>query len=241
MSLITLLALGLHKWIREDLRAKTLSSFEDEGSQFGRMAFSIWDFNSTSKEEAEDLKYFNGEQLSLLLAEDELAIRKAQRSVAVRAKLWARRLSGILMSVILQAAVSTLIVQLTITSGQLEDTIRSSSMLQGLSPVASSIVPATVSVLNAMQPPIITAISKFEQWDSAGTYIKWMVWRLFISKFLNVMLQVCEGTRQTLCPCGCGGMHAHSPVICPRLAPVRPNGVCVSKKSHSKACIAAVL
>lgn len=45
--------------------------------------------------------------------------------------------------------------------------------------------------MNAVQPPVLTLIAQFEGWDESGSYIKWMVWRLFISKLLNVLIQVC--------------------------------------------------
>ena len=44
--------------------------------------------------------------------------------------------------------------------------------------------------MNSIQPPLLTAIASFEHWDDNGSYIKWMVWRLFIAKLLNVGIQV---------------------------------------------------
>ncbi len=89
----------------------------------------------------------------------------------------------------LQAVAAFVIVQLTITSADLEEIVRQGSV-KFLLPFASSIVPAAVSLLNAVQPPVIRLIAAFERWDDGGAYTKWMVWRLFISKLLNVMIQV---------------------------------------------------
>lgn len=52
-------------------------------------------------------------------------------------------------------------------------------------------MPAAVSIMNGIQPTLIAKIATFEGWDDSGSYIKWMVWRLFISKLLNVIIQVC--------------------------------------------------
>lgn len=51
-------------------------------------------------------------------------------------------------------------------------------------------VPVAVTLLNAFQPPIIIKLAKFEQWDDPGRQVKYTVWRLFIAKLLNVLLQV---------------------------------------------------
>ena len=52
------------------------------------------------------------------------------------------------------------------------------------------LVPVAVSLLNAFQPPIIIKIAQFEQWDDPGRQVKYTVWRLFVAKLLNVILQV---------------------------------------------------
>jgi hypothetical protein len=56
--------------------------------------------------------------------------------------------------------------------------------------VAHAQVPAAVSLMNAVQPPLLKLIAGFEKWDESGSHIKWMVWRLFISKVLNVVIQM---------------------------------------------------
>ena len=51
-------------------------------------------------------------------------------------------------------------------------------------------MPAAVSIINVLQPPIITLLSKLEGWESGGSAVKWLVWRLFLAKLLNVLIQV---------------------------------------------------
>jgi hypothetical protein len=55
------------------------------------------------------------------------------------------------------------IVQLTIRSASYEAKIKQSSKTAFLVPFASAIVPASVSVLNAVQPPIMHIIAQFEK------------------------------------------------------------------------------
>lgn len=83
----------------------------------------------------------NGQQFHVLLLEEETELLKAQRTTVERLKLMSRRVTGIIMSITLQALAGYAIVELTITSSVLQQNIRTGSVAF-LSPIASSIVSA---------------------------------------------------------------------------------------------------
>lgn len=91
------------------------------------------------------------------------------------------------------------------TSSELETSIAQTPF----APAAAFIVPISVSILNAMQPPIIIALGKFERWDDPGFQVKSVVWRLFLGKLLNVLLQVHPEQPRAVC----AGVHAAESVL----------------------------
>lgn len=190
ISQALLLYLAVRKWVNEDRRSKAISMFEGKEGEhkYSKITLNAWDYSLVATDVA-DLKYAIGEQLLLAIHEDEVADAQRKRSWKEDAKLYTRRVVGLLLSISLQAGAAYVIIQLTITSATLAELIRESGG-DLLAPLADFIVPVAVSVLNALQPPILTALSKFEKWDSGGTQVKTLVWRLFIAKMLNMLLQV---------------------------------------------------
>jgi len=190
LSNLALLYLAVRKWVREDRRAKAISVLEGKEGEhkYSQITLNAWDYSLVATEVA-DLKYAIGEQILLALHEDEVADLQRKRSIKQDAILYTRRGVGLLLSVALQGGAAFVIIQLTITSAQLANVIKATGG-EVLAPFADFIVPVAVSVLNALQPPILTALSKFEKWDSGGTQVKTLVWRLFIAKMLNMLLQI---------------------------------------------------
>ncbi len=85
------------------------------------------------------LQLANGQQLNVLLLEEETAELQAKRSAADKLRIWSRRTFGIMMSAALQALAGYGIVQLTITSSVLQQNFTTGSLTM-LAPIASSIV-----------------------------------------------------------------------------------------------------
>eukprot|EP00644_Phytophthora_capsici_P011868 jgi/Phyca11/72776/gw1.12.677.1 len=52
------------------------------------------------------------------------------------------------------------------------------------------IVPAVVTVINAILPKLISLLTAIEKWDDVGFAIKAMVTRLYLAKILNVLIQL---------------------------------------------------
>lgn len=88
----------------------------------------------------------------------------------------------------IQAASWYLIILLTTQSSELQLQIAARAAI--FAPYASSIVPAVVTVINAILPKLISILTTIEQWDDVGFAIKAMVTRLYLAKILNVIIQL---------------------------------------------------
>ncbi|KAG1697345.1 hypothetical protein DVH05_016627 [Phytophthora capsici] len=102
--------------------------------------------------------------------------------------LYLRRFLAFLFYLAIQAASWYLIILLTTQSSQLQLQIATKAAM--FAPYASSIVPAVVTVINAILPKLISLLTAIEKWDDVGFAIKAMVTRLYLAKILNVLIQL---------------------------------------------------
>lgn len=93
-----------------------------------------------------------------------------------------------MLYLVIQASCWYVIVRLTTESSQIQATIAATAAV--LAPYASSLVPAVVTLINALLPPVIALLTRLERWDDAGFAIKAMVTRLYVAKVLNVVIQL---------------------------------------------------
>ncbi|KAF4324491.1 hypothetical protein BBO99_00000179 [Phytophthora kernoviae] len=102
--------------------------------------------------------------------------------------LYARRFIAFIFYTAIQAASWYLIILLTTQSSELQLKIATDAAF--FAPYASTIVPAAVTVINAILPKLISLLTAIEKWDDVGFAIKAMVTRLYLAKILNVLIQV---------------------------------------------------
>jgi hypothetical protein len=102
--------------------------------------------------------------------------------------LYARRFVAFVFYMAIQAASWYLIILLTTQSAELQLQIAAKAAM--FAPYASSIVPAVVTVINALLPKLISLLTAIEKWDDVGFAIKAMVTRLYLAKILNVLIQM---------------------------------------------------
>lgn len=102
--------------------------------------------------------------------------------------LYARRFVAFIFYLAIQAASWYLIILLTTQSSQLQLQLAAKAAI--FAPYASSIVPAVVTVINAILPKLISLLTTIEKWDDVGFAIKAMVTRLYLAKILNVLIQL---------------------------------------------------
>jgi len=185
-----LLYLALLKWVREDRRSKLLTLKDEElhHIKFTRALLGEWDFTLSNSKEISLLKQSLTQNLILLLEE-----AKSKKATEKRTRYeifisYTRKFIGILLYVLLQTILGLLIIYLTAQSQNLSMII--AEFNEDWESFASSIVPATVSIINTIMPILIKALTDFERWESQKVAIKQLVFRMYLSKILNLMLQV---------------------------------------------------
>ncbi|ETO61574.1 hypothetical protein F444_20472 [Phytophthora nicotianae P1976] len=185
-----LLLFTLRKWVAEDRMSKTVQAVENasEKPKYSRILLNAWDFSLTTQNQASDLKKTIAEQVQLAMEEEKRAETIKSRTKKQRYILYARRFVAFVFYVAIQAASWYLIILLTTQSSQIQLQIAEKAAV--FAPYASSIVPAVVTVINAILPKLISLLTALEKWDDVGFAIKAMVTRLYLAKILNVLIQM---------------------------------------------------
>ena len=183
-----LMLLTLRKWVKEDLNSKEKGIFEAATShaKFARLSLNAWDFSMTKKAEVADLKLSIGETITTTLHEESLSKAAGEMTTTERAKLYGRRFVGSVLYLLVQAAGWFMLLYLTAKSADLQNKLSSTAFAS----VSATLVPAAASVINALLPPIFTAITGFENWQSARSKMKVMVLRLYFARMFNAAIQL---------------------------------------------------
>ncbi|KAK1944433.1 Transmembrane channel-like protein 1 [Phytophthora citrophthora] len=195
---VLLLVFTLHKWIVEDRMSKAVQAVENASEKnsntarsqpkYSRILLNAWDFSLTSHDQVSDLRKTIAEQVKLVMEEEKRADTIKSRTKKQNYILYTRRLIAFIFYLAIQAASWYLIILLTTQSSQLQLQIAAKAAM--FAPYASSIVPAVVTVINAILPKLISILTAIEKWDDVGFAIKAMVTRLYLAKILNVLIQL---------------------------------------------------
>ncbi|KAL4172493.1 hypothetical protein KRP22_007657 [Phytophthora ramorum] len=187
---ILLLLFTLRKWVAEDRMAKAVLAVENasEKPKYSRLLLNAWDLSLTTPGQVSDLKETIAEQVKLAMEEEKRAETIKSRTKKQKYILYARRIIAFVFYIAIQAASWYLIILLTTQSSQLQLEIAERAAI--FAPYASSIVPAVVTVINAVLPKLISLLTAIEKWDDVGFAIKAMVTRLYLAKILNVLIQL---------------------------------------------------
>lgn len=182
-------AVTIRKWYKEDRKAKFAAAMDQEGTwKYSKMILNSWDFALRDEAAVADMKTTIAGQLTVAIHDAEIKRRQNSRTRWQKFLLFLRRSIGSLAYITLQASGWFIIIVLTTRSGELESIL--SSYSPALAPYAAGIVPAAVTLINAILPQLISFLTKFESWDDAGFAIKAMVVRLFLAKMMNVFIQL---------------------------------------------------
>ncbi|KAJ8557027.1 hypothetical protein ON010_g8938 [Phytophthora cinnamomi] len=191
---LLLLLFTLRKWIAEDRMSKTVQAVDNasEKPKYSRILLNAWDFSlmtpDVSRYQVSDLKKTIAEQVKIAMEEEKRAETIKSRTKKQKYILYARRFVAFIFYVAIQAASWCLIILLTTQSSQLQLQLAAKAAI--FAPYASSIVPAVVTVINAILPKLISILTAIEKWDDVGFAIKAMVTRLYLAKILNVLIQL---------------------------------------------------
>lgn len=181
------------KWTKEDRRAKIHQGLDrEDGHTCSQLVLNAWDFASTgvSFETGRDVRKNLAQELAMVYYSSSKSpgSRRLQSHVPAIIRTLRRVLSTILYLCI-QCTSWCVILLLTTRARALEDFV-SSRVSSVLAPYAASVVPASVTIINAIMPTLLNLLTKFEQWQDPGFALKIRILRLFLAKMTNVLLQI---------------------------------------------------
>jgi hypothetical protein len=127
--------------------------FDSSEAKFARQTLAVWDFGMKTEKDVGDLCSSILGGIIVTIAEESILERARGRTLAEKAVLYLRRGSGIVCYLGLQASSWGAILMLTVQSQTLEAALE--QQYPAFAPFSSSIVPACVSVINAILPTAI--------------------------------------------------------------------------------------
>jgi hypothetical protein len=196
---LTIIISAARKWVVEDRKATAFEVFEetDGKAKYAKLALNVWDHSLRKEGDVEDLKYATHEAFIVALNDEKTSLLSKSRTLQQRAILIARRVIANLMYLAIQATSAGIIIAMTLTSSDLRVQILEGIRVSGLTwaqpfaeLISGSLVPLVVAVINGITPAFFTILTVQEKWDDEGFRTKLMLFRLFVAKNLNVLIQI---------------------------------------------------
>ncbi|KAG8457624.1 hypothetical protein KFE25_002288 [Diacronema lutheri] len=190
VSLLVQVLISARKFIAERRAAQYVEVYGlgADKMRFARAVLNGWDMQVASASALSEARAATADRLRLLVDEGERAARIAARSSGERNVLRARRFLGIVVSMAYTvgawAGITGLQLNALALSGYLE------AQAAGLSLLAVVGVPVVVSTVNAILPILTMVVTRFERWDSPTTTLRVQVFRLYLGKILNLLINV---------------------------------------------------
>ena len=180
----------IDKYIREDLISKEAEAIENENKfVYGNDCFCAWDFSVISKTEADDYCGNLTQVYCLLLSETKDMGMKDSRSNSDLFSLYSRRFIGFLLYLLVQIISFILIILVTVGESNLAIKQVNSNSGGVLITAMKQLLPSfLLTTINYATPEIFTRITELEQWDNVSTEINMLLFRMFCSSTLNLLL-----------------------------------------------------
>ena len=189
VSILIMTFATVYKWAAEDRKLKMIVAFEGQRAsenKYAKLLLNCWDHHISTVRESTDHKLFIAESLRMLVQDAELAAESSSRTLKQKIVLYLKRALLIFVYFLLQLAGWTLIVLLI--AGQIEFVNDLQAQIPRGLPI--DVVPLTVTLLNVIMPKLIVILLKLEKYDDQGTVIKQTVFRTFLAKTFNILIQV---------------------------------------------------
>eukprot|EP01041_Mallomonas_annulata_P002214 gene2214-4302_t len=177
----------ISKFIKEDRLRRELDAMESEDSlPFSRELFCIWDNSIYNSKEVKEVCGGNSQNFIQKLQE---AATKGQMNHRTRLELfllYSRRVLGALAYCLLQFVSTLCILYLTVNANEIKAYF--SRINSAAQPLAVFVIPLAMTVINTISPTLFTIITTFEEWDSGNTELNILLFRLYLSNTLNLLL-----------------------------------------------------
>jgi hypothetical protein len=145
-----------------------------------------WDCSVVTQQEADDQYQNLANKFVLQLDETERRERIKGRSRLQKAVLYLRRFIALCLYLALQSASFTAIIYLTIN----EESIVANLKGTPFSPLASSLTPFVLGIINFSATTALKAITAFESWDSALIHTSLLLGRTYLFTIANNIIVV---------------------------------------------------
>ena len=189
---IVLVFISLNKWIVEDRKAKVINALQGNAKRFATVSLNCFDHTLHDEDDMNDLMMGNAEQFTSMLISEKIAETIKNRSFKDKAKLYSKRALLITIYLALQSLAIYGIFQLIFYEAYFTDLVFSQLAItkEQQASIPITVVPIVVSVINTIIPKIIIKLVETEAWDNKMDEVEQIVFRIFISKTINNVIQL---------------------------------------------------
>jgi hypothetical protein len=186
LTMVFITVLLCNQIVAEHKNAITLEALEAENrAPFSKEVLCSWDFAAHSKIDISDLQGKNDHSFLQLLEDSHETGHKQARSNYESFVLYVRRTVGMLLYLAVVSGSFTAIIYLTIYASKISATAKD---IPGVNNMGALIGPLALQAINAIVPPLLELITQLEQWDSAQTELKFLLFRVYMSNTLNTLI-----------------------------------------------------
>ena len=192
LSLIAFMVLGMfisiYKWIQFDLLIKKRELYEDKKKKYSKLFFNMWDWRTANTNfEGRSLATGIRVELKTNLDEDRIKAEIDKRTAIEKSKLFIRRLSTLVVNIILLILGWGGIIAISIYNKDIQSKL---SGVKYVKEVSKFVPPIALTVINAIVEIGTKQITTLEAWDFKEQMIQQQVWRKYFAKFMNLTVTV---------------------------------------------------
>ena len=187
-TMLVICITSVHKLVSEDRKRKEYDAYETENSYpTAKEVFCCWDFSLTTQQDSNDLNNSLEQFFQQFIDESQMKLIQSLRTPFQKNMLLARRVYGFCLSICVQGCAFLIIIYLSINQTPISLYVKG---IPFLSHISSFVAPVSLNLLNKLIPSILGSITQFEQWDFGTTEVNLLLFRMFTSDLLNILLLV---------------------------------------------------
>eukprot|EP01032_Pedospumella_encystans_P012745 gene12745-14720_t len=172
--------------VAEHKNAITRDALDAENrAPFSKEVLCAWDMSLSNSLDIDNLKGTNEHTYLQLIEDSHESGQKKIRSRYESFVFIARRVLGIFLYLIVVSSSFSAIIYLTVYGSIISEEAKS---IPGVNNIGTLIAPVALQFINAAVPVVLQAITLLEQWDSAQTELRFLLFRTYLSNTLNTLI-----------------------------------------------------
>lgn len=172
--------------VSEHKNAITLAAMEAENSApYSKEVLCAWDFALHTKVDIEDLQGKHEHTFLQLIEDSHESGQKKDRTNMEAFIVYSRRTLGMTLYIGVVSGSFAAIIFLTIYGARVAEYVKD---IPGVNNISTLISPLALQFINAVVPMLLQAITELEQWDSAQTELRFLLFRVYLSNTLNTLI-----------------------------------------------------